>query len=310
VVKSRPAKPIPSEQRNPRTAGLDTKSTLEIVRLLNREDRRVAVAVRRELPAIARAVDAIVRAFRSCGRLLYVGAGSSGRLGVLDAAECPPTFGVPRTMVQAIIAGGRRALTDAVEGAEDSPSQGAKAMAAKKVNRHDVVVGIAASGRTPYVLGALREARRRGAATVALMSGRRAPIAKYARVVIAPATGPEAVAGSTRMKAGTAQKLVLNMLSTAAMVRLGYVYDNWMINVALTNEKLRRRALRILEEAAGCSVSRAEQALRQARHDSRAALLMLKANVSPEEARRLLVASRGNVRKALAVARGRRATRS
>ena len=249
------AEPRTTEQRNPRSRGLDRKSTREILRIIHAEDARVPRAVAQEIPRIARAVDAIVRALRSGGRLIYVGAGTSGRLAVLDAAECPPTFGVAPRTVQAVIAGGRAALTRAVEGAEDSAAEGKRDLAAKRITAHDVVVGLTASGSTPYVLGALAYARQRGAMTVGVTCVRRSPLARVARITIAPAVGPEVIAGSTRMKAGTAQKLVLNMLSTAAMVRLDHVYDNWMIDVALTNRKLRQRGLRILQQAAGASVS-------------------------------------------------------
>jgi len=299
-VKSRKARLPETERRNPRSSGIDRKSTIEVLRILNREDASVPRAVERELPAIARAVDKIVRAFRNGGRLIYVGAGSSGRMGALDAAECPPTFGVPRTQVQAILAGGLRAMTHAVEGAEDSPRDGARQIAARRVGPNDVVVGIAAAGTTPFTLGALRESKRRGATTVALAANRRTPIGRLADIAIAPATGPEVIAGSTRLKAGTAQKLVLNMLSTAAMVRMGFVFDNLMINVSLTNEKLRRRAVRIIEAASGIRTSSVEHAVRQAGHDLRAALVMLKAGVDAQQARWLLAASRGNLRRAIA----------
>ena len=307
-MKSRATKLAATERPNPRSSGLDRKTTLEILRIINREDARVAAAVARELPAIARAVDAIARAFRRGGRLIYVGAGSSGRMGALDASECPPTFGVPRSRVQAVIAGGRRALTDAVEGAEDSGTQGAREIAARRVGANDVVVGIAAAGTTPYVIGALREARKRKAFTVALTANRNTPMAKLARVAIAVETGPEVLTGSTRMKAGTAQKMVLNMLSTAAMVRVGRVYDNLMIDVAMTNEKLLRRAVRILQQASGKTALAAEHALRQSGHDLRTALVMLKSGATREEARTRLAAERGDLRRALesGAARNRR----
>lgn len=292
-------KPSKTEQRNPRTRGLDRKSTIEILRAINREDAQVALAVRRVLPQIGRAVDAIVKAFERGGRLIYVGAGTSGRLAVLDASECPPTFGMPPRMVQAVIAGGDRALRRAIEGAEDSTSGGARDLRVLGVTRNDVVIGIAASGRTPYVIGALGLARQRGATTVGVTSNRVSPVARVAQISITPDTGPEAVAGSTRMKAGTAQKLVLNMLSTAAMIRIGRVYENWMVGVALTNQKLRQRAERILEEAAGVSASAANHALRQAGHNLPTALVMTKAGVGLSEARKELTNARGNVRKAL-----------
>ncbi len=263
----------------------------------------MALAARRELPRIARAVDAIVKSLRGGGTLFYIGAGTSGRLAVLDAAECPPTFGTPPRMVRAIIAGGERALRHAVEGAEDSAANGARDLRRAGVSRRDVVVGIAASGTTKYVLGALEFARRRGAITIGVTSNPRSPVARKARISIAPDTGPEAIAGSTRMKAGTAQKMVLNMLSTAAMVRLGRVYENWMVHVALTNQKLRRRGARILQEAAGVSLSAAEHALRQADHNLPAALVMLKTGASVREAQRQLAAAGGNVRQALEAAK-------
>jgi len=299
-----------TEQRNPRSRGLDRKSTLDILRALNREDARVAPAVRRELPKIARAVDAIVKALSEGGRLFYIGAGTSGRLAVLDAAECPPTFGTPPKMVQAIIAGGARALQHASEGAEDSAAGGARDLRRAGLTSKDVVVGLAASGTTPYVLGALAYAKRRGAVTVGVTSNPKSPVARAARIAIAPDTGPEAISGSTRMKAGTAQKLVLNLLSTAAMVRLGRVYENWMVHVALTNQKLRRRGVRILEEATGVDASTAEHAVRQAGNDLATALVMLKADVGALEARERLAATDGNVRKALEGVRGHVRTRA
>ncbi|HEY6264780.1 MAG TPA: N-acetylmuramic acid 6-phosphate etherase [Candidatus Acidoferrum sp.] len=287
-----------TEQRNAASKKLDRMTALEIVRLMNREDGRVAAAVGREIPAIARAVDAIVAGIRKGGRLIYVGAGSSGRMGVLDAAECPPTFGISPKLVRALIAGGRRAITRAVEGAEDSERNGERDLRAIRMRRKDVVVGIAASGTTPYVLGALRFARRRGAMTVAVTSNLRMPMGRLAKIVIAPEVGPEVLTGSTRLKAGTSQKMVLNMLSTAVMARLGHVYENLMIDMMLTNEKLAGRAMRILAEASGGSVSAAEHALRAAGHDMRVALVMLKMKMGPVEARKTLKAGRGDLREA------------
>lgn len=288
-----------TERRNPRSRGLDRKSTRQILQILNREDALVPVAVAREIPAIARAVDRIAYMLGHGGRLLYVGAGTSGRLASLDASELPPTFGVSPQMVRAMIAGGRRALSRAIEGAEDSQSAAARDLGAARLTAKDVVVGLSASGTTPYVLSALRYARQRGAFTIGVTGNRQAPIRSLARITIAPDPGPEVIAGSTRMKAGTAQKLVLNLLSTAVMVRLGHVYDNWMINVALKSQKLRRRGLRILQEATGATPSAAEHALRQAGHDLRVALLMLKTGSRAAEARRHLAAARGNLREAL-----------
>jgi len=288
-----------TEQRNPRSRGLDLKSSLAIARIMNAEDARVAAAVRKQLPHIARAVDVIARALGRGGRLIYVGAGTSGRLAVLDASEIPPTFGVPATMVQGVIAGGRRALTDAVEGAEDDFTQSAKDLRARKVSAKDVVVGIAASGGTPYVLGALAYASKRRAQTIAIACNKGTAIGKAAGIAIQVAVGPEVVTGSTRLKSGTAQKMVLNMLSTGAMVRLGHVYDNWMINVAKTNKKLRRRAVRILTEATGAGVAKAEQVMRQSNHDLRVALVALLRKVNEREAARLLKNAKGNLRRAL-----------
>jgi N-acetylmuramic acid 6-phosphate etherase len=288
-----------TEQRLPGSKNLDRMTTAEIVRLMNREDRKVAVVVGRELPAIARAVDAIVAAIRGGGRLFYVGAGSSGRMAVLDAAECPPTFGISPKMMRAFIAGGRRAVTGAVEGAEDSVANGERDLRRVKLTKKDVVVGIAASGTTPYVLGAMSYARRRGALTVAVASNRRMALTRLARIAIATEVGPEVLTGSTRLKAGTAQKMVLNMLSTAVMVRLGHVYENLMIDAMLTNEKLHERAVRILTEASGESVSAAEHALRAAGHNMRVGLVMLKLGVGAGDARKRLMEARGDLRRAL-----------
>jgi N-acetylmuramic acid 6-phosphate etherase len=271
----------------------------EIVSLMNREDRKVALAVRKEIAAIARAVDAIVAGIRNGGRLIYVGAGSSGRMAVLDAAECQPTFGTPSRMVQALIAGGGRAITQAVEGAEDDVRHAERELRVRRLTQNDVVVGVTASGTTPYVLAALRFARRRRATTVAITSNRKMPVARLAKIVIAAEVGPEVLTGSTRMKAGTAQKMVLNMLSTATMARLGHVYENLMIDVVQTNEKVARRALRILAEASGRSVSAAEHALRAAGHNMRVALVTLKLGVEAKQARNRLKEAQGNLRQAL-----------
>ncbi len=292
--------PRATEQRNPRTRGLDAMSTSGILRAIHREDATVARAVARAIPAIARAVDAIVSALNRGGRVFYVGAGTSGRLAALDAAEIPPTFGTPARKVQAVIAGGRRALTNAVEGAEDNKAQGARDLAGRRLTSNDAVIGITANGATPYVLGALAYARRRRAVVIGITSNPRTPVTRLARISIVTETGPEAITGSTRMKAGTAQKMVLNMLSTAVMTRLGRVYDNWMIGVALTNRKLKQRGIRILTEASGSSVAEATRALRQSGHDLRAAFIILKRGVDARTARRLLHRAGGNLRAALA----------
>src|SRR6266705_2168521 len=288
-----------TEQRNAASKNLDRMTAREIVRLMNREDRKVAVAVGRENAAIARAVDAIVAGIRRGGRLIYVGAGSSGRMAVLDAAECQPTFGTPPKLVQALIAGGGRAITRAVEGAEDDVRRAEGELRTRKLTRNDVVVGVTASGTTPYVLAALRFARGRGATTVAITSNRKMSVAWLAKIVIAAEVGPEVLTGSTRMKAGTAQKMVLNMLSTATMARLGHVYENLMIDVVQTNEKVAKRALRILAEASGKSVSAAEQALRAAEHNMRMALVMRKRGVDAREEKSRVTKASGDLRKAL-----------
>ena len=272
---------------------------LQIVRLMNREDRKVAAGVARELPAIARAVEAIVQRIECGGRLIYVGAGTSGRIAMLDASECPPTFGTPPELVQALIAGGKKALTQAVEGAEDRRGDAVRDLKRIRLAGGDAVVGIAASGTTPYVLAALAFARKRKALTVAITSNRRSPLARAAQIAIALEVGPEVIAGSTRLKAGTAQKLALNMLSTATMVRLGHLYDNLMIDVARTNEKLRDRERRILMEASGRDASAVEHALRQSKHNLRLALIMLKRGIPAEQAKKRLAAARGHLRRAL-----------
>jgi N-acetylmuramic acid 6-phosphate etherase len=296
---SQPKERRRTELRNPASTHLDRMTSGEIVRLMNREDAKVAGAVRRELPAIARAVDAIVDAIRKGGRMIYVGAGSSGRIGVLDAAECPPTFGSSPKQVLALIAGGRPAVTRAVEGAEDSARNAERDLRAARLHSNDVVVGITASGTTPYVLGALGFARRRGATTVAITSNRRTPVTRLAKIVIAPNVGPEVLTGSTRLKAGTSQKMVLNMLSTAAMVRLGHAYENLMIDVSPTNQKVRERTVRMLAQASGKSLSASKHALRQSGHNLRRTLVMLKKGVSAVEARKQLAAAKGNLHAAL-----------
>lgn len=288
-----------TEARNPRTTSIDTLTSLEIVGLISDEDATVAPAVRRELEQIGRAVDVIVERLRRGGRLLYFGVGTSGRLGVLDASEIPPTYSAPPDLVQGFIAGGDVALRRSVEAAEDDPDAGAQAVREAKVNEADAVVGIAASGGTPWVLGAVAEARRRGAATVALTCNPDSPLARLAEIAIAPVVGPEAIAGSSRMKAGTAQKMVLNMLSTAAMIRLGKVYGNLMVDVQPTNAKLQHRAVRILQEATGADAEAARQALETTGYEVKPALVMLLAQVDEAEARRRLAAAQGFVRQAV-----------
>lgn len=275
-----------TEQDNPASASLDRKSSRDILRIINREDQTVAVAVAKVIPEIARAVDLAVEALSHGGRMIYLGAGTSGRLGVLDAAECGPTFGTRQ--VVAVMAGAPQAMFRPAEVSEDDAGQAVRDLRRVKLSRHDVLVGISASGRTPYTVGGLRYARRRGAKTVAVTSNPGSPMERLADVTLAPVTGPEVIAGSTRMKAGTAQKLVLNMLSTATMVRLGRVFSNWMVNVRLTNDKLRRRGRDILVKATGANARRAAAALRESGGNLPVAMLMLLKKTSRAEAERTL----------------------
>lgn len=293
---------LTTEGRNPRTLDIDTLSTEEMLRVINEEDRTVAEAVGEEIPNIAKAVDAIAEAMRAGGRLFYVGAGTSGRLGVLDAAECPPTFGTDPEQVQALMAGGERAFIEAIEGAEDDKEQGAADLKERGVGERDVVVGIAASGRTPYVIGAMEAAKAAGAKVVALVCNKGSQMEKLADITIAPVVGPEVVMGSTRLKAGTAQKLVLNMLSTGAMIRLGKVYSNLMINMQPTNEKLVHRAVRIVQLATETEEDVAADLLAKAGQRIDVAIVMHEAGVDAEKAQELLVKTEGKVRDALAAA--------
>ena len=288
-----------TEEENPRTTYLSSLSSLEIVSVMNGEDEGVAIAVRAVLPDIARAVDGIVERLRAGGRLFYIGTGTSGRLGVLDAAECPPTFGIAAELVQAIIAGGYEACYRAVEASEDEAESGARDLEQRGLTKADVVVGIAASGRTPYTVGAVECARRLGALTIAITCAPASAIDKAAEIAIVPVVGPEVIAGSTRLKAGTAQKLVLNMLSTATLTRLGYVTGNRMTNVQTRNAKLRERAVRILQAEAGIVEERARAMLTAARDDLPIALVMSKAGCSRAEAERALERANGVIGKAL-----------
>jgi N-acetylmuramic acid 6-phosphate etherase len=288
-----------TEEENPRTREIATLPALGIVRLMNAEDAHVAAAVERVLPAIAQAVEGIVARLGQGGRLFYVGTGTSGRLGVLDAAECPPTFGVAPELVQGIIAGGYDACHRAVEASEDDREAGRRDISARGVGAPDALVGIAASGRTPYTLGAVEHARTLGAFTVGLTCAPASPLAAEAEVAIVPVVGPEVIAGSTRLKAGTAQKMVLNMLSTATMIRLGYVTGNRMTNLLPRNEKLRARSVRILRAETGLDESEARAALEAAGGDLRTALVMRRAGATREQAERALAASGGIVQKAL-----------
>lgn len=288
-----------SEGRNPRTMDIDLMSAADIIATMNAEDRAVPEAVEKVLPQVAQAVDAIVSAFNRGGRLVYIGAGTSGRLGVLDASECPPTFGVPPTMVVGLIAGGPNALLNAVEGAEDDGEAGAADLRGIGLSASDVVVGIAVSGRTPYVIGALNHATSIGATTVGLTCNPDSAIARMADIAIAPVVGPEVVTGSTRLKSGTAQKLVLNMLSTASMIRIGKTYRNLMVDMVASNEKLLARAVRIVMQATECSPEVAAEALARTGNDAKLAILVVLTGKSVDEARTALAGSEGFLRRAL-----------
>jgi N-acetylmuramic acid 6-phosphate etherase len=288
-----------TEQPNPASARIDELPVEEVLRIINEQDAQVAAVVRHEIPNIARAVDTVVYALQHGGRLFYIGAGTSGRLGVLDAAECPPTFSVPPDLVQGVIAGGESAVARATETTEDDPALGARDLLDRGFTQADVAVGIAASGRTPYVLGAVGEARRVGAATVGISCTPASELSRAVDIAIVLPTGPEIVAGSTRMKAGTATKLVLNMLTTGAFVRMGYVYGNLMVNVQPRNSKLVDRARRIVAQAAGVSYERAGELLSAAGDVVRTAIVMGKAGVGREEAERRLRSSGGRVSEAL-----------
>ncbi|HVG20508.1 MAG TPA: N-acetylmuramic acid 6-phosphate etherase [Blastocatellia bacterium] len=291
-------KPI-TEQANPRTKDIDRRPTLEIVTLINEEDKAVAEAVSRVLDRVAEAVERIAERLGAGGHLFYTGTGTSGRLGVLDASECPPTYGVSPELVRGIIAGGLDALHKAVEGAEDKPDQAARDLDAFAVSSGDAVVGISASGNTPYTLGALRHAKKIGAAAIALTCNPDSMMAAEADISIAPVVGPEIIAGSSRMKAGTAQKMILNMISTATMIRLGLVYSNLMSNLQANNEKLVRRARAILAEEAGVSAEDAARIFEQSGRDLRVALLMARLRISGEDAQQLLKSHGGSVRRAI-----------
>ncbi|MGO1297305.1 MAG: N-acetylmuramic acid 6-phosphate etherase [Vibrio sp.] len=288
-----------SETRNPDTMDIDTLSSLDVVSRLNQQDKLVPLAIEHELSHIAEAVDAITHAFKHGGRLIYLGAGTSGRLGVLDAVECPPTFSVSDDMVVGLIAGGKDAMFKAQEGAEDSQTLGEEELKRIKFSAKDVLVGIAASGRTPYVIGAIDYANRLGAKTVALSCNPDSPIADIAQIAISPIVGPEALTGSTRLKSGTAQKLVLNMLTTASMIGLGKSYQNLMVDVKATNQKLEARAARIVMQATGCGEQEAKTLLEQSNNNAKAAILMHLTNISYQEADEKLRNAEGFLRRAI-----------
>ncbi|MBV2130530.1 N-acetylmuramic acid 6-phosphate etherase [Arsukibacterium indicum] len=292
-----------TEARNPASAKLDQLNSLAIVSLINQADHTVAAAITPCLPAVARAVDTIVQAFACGGRLIYLGAGTSGRLGILDAAECPPTFSVPANQVIGLIAGGTTAIQQAVEGAEDSPELAVEELTGINFGPDDVLVGIAASGRTPYVLGGLAYGRKLGATTVAISCNSSGPILAAADIAICAEVGPEVLTGSTRMKAGTAQKMLLNMLSTAAMVRSGKVYQNLMVDLHASNQKLEARAVRIVMQATDCDSVTANAALLQASMNAKLAILLILTGQDLASCQQALAASNGFVSKALEAAK-------
>ena len=290
---------LTTERRNPNTSHIDELSTLDMVTAINREDKQVPLAVEKVLPQIAQAIDLITDKLKNGGRLFYIGAGTSGRLGILDAVECPPTYGTDPALVQGLIAGGTPAIFRAQEGAEDNPDLACSDLASAGFTQADILVGIAASGRTPYVIGGIEYAKKQQAATIALSCSENSKIAKLADIAITPVTGPEAITGSTRMKAGTAQKLVLNMLSTGTMIKLGKVYGNLMVDVKTSNLKLEERARRIVMEAAGCSREEAITALTRAEGRAKLAILLQLTGCSAETGRQLLSRAEGKLGKAL-----------
>lgn len=287
---------LTTETRNHQTMNLDELTTSEVVQLMNEEDKKVAYAVEKELSAISKVAEAIIESFKKGGRLIYMGAGTSGRLGVLDAAECVPTFSVEPTMVQGLIAGGMKAMTVAVEGAEDSATLGKEDLQHIDLTENDVVLGIAASGRTPYVIGALTYANEIGATTASLSCNKDAEISRYATLPIEVEVGPEILTGSTRLKSGTAQKLVLNMLSTSSMIGIGKVYQNLMVDVKPSNEKLVERSKRIIMQATDCSYEQASQAFTSANQQVKTAIVMILTDSTKEEAEQKLEESQGFVR--------------
>lgn len=288
-----------TEQRNPNSMHVDSLSALEIVQLMNAEDKQVPLAIEKCLPQIAQAVECIVTAFQQGGRLVYIGAGTSGRLGVLDASECPPTFGVSPEMVRGIIAGGERALRHPIEGAEDSKAQAVIDLQTIQLSSKDVLVGIAASGRTPYVIGALEYAKRLGSVTVSIASNPNSAMANIVDIAIDTVVGPEVLTGSSRLKSGTAQKLVLNMLTTASMILMGKCYQNLMVDVQASNEKLKARAIRIVMQATDCDKAIAEETLKQADQNAKLAIMMILSGLDRAQAEALLEKHQGKLQLAL-----------
>ena len=288
-----------TEQRNPNSMHVDSLSALEIVQLMNQEDKQVPLAIEKCLPQIAQAVECIVAAFQQGGRLVYIGAGTSGRLGVLDASECPPTFGVSPEMVKGIIAGGERALRHPIEGAEDSKTQAVVDLQTIQFSSKDVLVGIAASGRTPYVIGALEYAKSLGSVTVSITSNPNSAMANIVDIAIDTVVGPEVLTGSSRLKSGTAQKLVLNMLTTASMILMGKCYQNLMVDVQASNEKLKARAIRIVMQATDCDKTLAEETLKQANQNAKLAIMMILSGLDRAQAETLLEKHQGKLQLAL-----------
>ncbi len=288
-----------TEQRNPNSMHVDSLSALEIVQLMNKEDKQVPLAIEKCLPQIAQAVECIVAAFQQGGRLVYIGAGTSGRLGVLDASECPPTFGVSPEMVKGIIAGGERALRHPIEGAEDSKAQAVVDLQTIQFSSKDVLVGIAASGRTPYVIGALEYAKSLGSVTVSIASNPNSGMANIVDIAIDTVVGPEVLTGSSRLKSGTAQKLVLNMLTTASMILMGKCYQNLMVDVQASNEKLKARAIRIVMQATDCDKALAEETLKQADQNAKLAIMMILSGLDRAQAETLLEKHQGKLQLAL-----------
>ena len=288
-----------TEERNPNTLNIDSVSTEEIITMINEEDKKVAFAVEKEKSHIVKAVDVIAYRLKNGGRLIYVGAGTSGRLGIVDASECPPTFGVDDQLVQGIIAGGNTAIFKAVEGAEDSTELGKKDLIKKNVNKNDVICGIAASGRTPYVIGAMKYGKDIGSAVICVTMNPNSEMAAIADVPISVVVGPEVIMGSTRMKAGTAQKMVLNMLTTGTMVKLGKVYGNLMVDVQSTNEKLITRAKRIIMLATGVDITTAEKYLKETEYDVKLSIFMIQTNLDKEKAEKILNDNNGYIQKAI-----------
>ena len=293
---------LTTESRNQNTLDIDKVSTIEMLQKINEEDKKVAIAVEKEIPQIADAIDKIVERMHNGGRLIYIGAGTSGRLGILDASECPPTYGVSEELVQGVIAGGQEAIFRAQEGAEDSKELAVKDLKERNITSNDVVVGIAASGRTPYVIGGLEYANEIGALTVSITCNKDSEVSKCAKISIAPVVGPEVVTGSTRLKSGTAQKLVLNMLSTGSMIKLGKVYGNLMVDVQTTNEKLVERAKKIVSEATGLNIEESTKILNETNFDVKLAIFMVLSNLDKNEAKAKLDEAKGYIAKALILA--------